>query len=216
MSGKGSNPLYGDPYLDGPPVNSVPGQTTTGQLKANHNADPTNHYKDFNHFLAGGRCFGAFMSRNLTPNDYGLPRGLSEEEFIKVMRTGVDISCDFTRPKNKQPIYDGVPDPVCQNPDPNLPPGTVPGVTYNPEVLQTMSWPTYHSMTDRDLKAIYAYLSALPQAYACNTGGLNGDGCAGPLPAPPLSFSYGQAAGKPSGFYAYENSDDCPNPPPPQ
>jgi hypothetical protein len=42
--------------------------------------------------------------------------------------------------------------------------------------LQTMSWPTYHSMTDTDLKAIYAYLSALPQTTACNTVQ---NGCAG-------------------------------------
>src|SRR5262249_6001975 len=113
------------------------------------------------------RCFGALQSRNLTPDDSGKPRGLSEAEFIQVMRQGSDVSCTKPNP----PKYGGVPDGVCALPDP---PGA--GVTYNPNVLQTMPWPTIHSMTDTDLKAIYAYLSALPQTTACNTAA---DGCAG-------------------------------------
>jgi hypothetical protein len=59
-------------------------------------------------------------------------------------------------------------------------------------------------MTDLNLKAIYAYLSAIPHAEACNTAA---DGCAG--------FS-GLAINLPSGHYAYPNTPDCPNPPPPQ
>jgi hypothetical protein len=182
LSNQGSNPKYGDPYLD-PPAQSV-----TDQLKANHNTA---------HFLAGGRCFGAFQSRNLTPDASGRPRGLTEAEFIRVMRTGADVSCAKANP----PIYGGEFDPVCGLADP---PGA--GVTYNPEVLQTMSWPTYHSMTDFDLKAIYAYLSSLPTTTACNTAA---DGCAG--------FSgLAVAQGLKPGQYAYANTDDCPNPPPPQ
>jgi hypothetical protein len=177
---QGSAPIYGDPYLDPPP------QSLNGELKANHNVA---------HFLAGGRCFGAFMARNLTPDDSRRPRGLTEAEFIKVMRTGADNSCNKQHP----PTYGGQPDGVCALADP---PGA--GVTYNPFVLQTMSWPTYHSLSDRDLKAIYAYLSALPTTRACNTPA---DGCAG--------FS-GLAQGLKSGQYAYANTDDCPNPPPPQ
>jgi hypothetical protein len=65
-----------------------------------------------------------------------------------------------------------------------------------------MSWPTYHSMTDTDLKAIYAFLSAIPHAEACNTVA---DGCPG--------FS-GLAAHQSS--YAYPSTADCPNPPTPQ
>jgi hypothetical protein len=180
LTNQGSNPIYGDPYLDPPP------QSVKDQLKANHNVK---------HFLAGGRCFGAFMARNLTPDASHRPRGLTEAEFIKVMRTGADISCNKRRP----PVYGGQSDGVCSLPDP---PGA--NMTYNPLVLQTMSWPTYHSMTDGDLKAIYAYLSALPTTTACNTAV---DGCAG--------FS-GSALGLKSGQYAYPNTDDCPNPPPPQ
>jgi hypothetical protein len=179
LTNQGSNPIYGDPYLDPPP------QRLNDQLKANHNVK---------HFLAGGRCFGAFMARNLTPDKSHRPRGLTEEEFIKVMRTGGDISCNKPHP----PVYGGKPDEVCNLPDP-----AGANVTYNPLVLQTMSWPTYHSLTDGDLKAIYAYLSALPTTGACNTAE---DGCPG--------FS-GLAAGTP-GVYAYPNTDDCPNPPPPQ
>jgi hypothetical protein len=180
LSSQGSNPNYGDPYLD------PPAQSLTAQLKANHNTA---------HFLAGGRCFGAFQSRNLTPDDSGRPRGLTEAEFIQVMRTGADVSCSKANP----PVYGGAIDGVCNIPDP---PGA--GVTYNANVLQTMSWPTYHSMTDTQLKAIYAYLSSLPQTTACNTAA---DGCAG--------FSGLAKALKP-GQYAYPNSDDCPNPPTPQ
>jgi hypothetical protein len=94
------------------------------------------------------------------------------------MRTGEDISCE------KSPH-----DPICA-----LGPPT--------PVLFVMPWPTYHSMTDQDLKAIYAYLSALPAANACNTVA---DGCPG--------FS-GAAAG--SATYVYANTADCPNPAPPQ
>jgi hypothetical protein len=178
VTSQGSNPLYGNPYLDGPD------QSLTEQLKANINVQ---------HFLAGGRCFGFFMSRNLTPDDSGKPRGLTEAEFIQVMRTGKDVSCNKANP----PTYGGVPDPVCSTPE-----GAGAGHSFNPGVLQTMSWPTYHSMTDTDLKAIYAYLSALPQTTACNTVQ---NGCAG-------WFGDAKGAGEVgTNRYRYANTDDCPN-----
>jgi hypothetical protein len=160
----GSNPAAGDPYEGTPSTQSV-----SGQLVANFNVS---------HYLAGGQCFGPFMARNLTPDAHGLPEGLTEAEFIKVMRTGEDVHCE------KDPL-----DAICA-----LGPPT--------PVLQVMPWPTYHSMTDYDLKAIYAYLTALPAANACNTVA---NGCPG--------FS-GDA--KNSANYAYANSADCPNPSPPQ
>lgn len=178
VTGQGNNPQYGNPYLDGP------AQSLTGQLKANTNVA---------HFLAGGRCFGFFMSRNLTPDDSGKPRGLTEAEFIQVMRQGTDVSCNKPNP----PKYGGVVDPVCSIPEA---PGA--GHSFNPGVLQTMSWPTYHSMTDTDLKAIYAYLSALPQTTACNTVQ---NGCAG-------FFGDAKGAGEVgTNRYRYANTDDCPN-----
>ncbi|MBV9016757.1 MAG: hypothetical protein JO058_13985 [Alphaproteobacteria bacterium] len=196
----GSNPKYGNPYLD------PPDQPLNGQLQANVNADTTHgvvihtpagtSIYQYNHFLAGGRCFGFFMSRNITPDDSGKPRGLTEAEFIQVMRQGKDVSCS----KQNPPIYGGVPDPVCSNPE-----GKGAGTSFNPGVLQTMSWATFHSMTDTDLKAIYAYLSALPQSKACNTGGPAGNGCAG-------FFGDAQGAGEVgTNRYRYANTDDCPN-----
>ena len=48
-------------------------------------------------YLAGGRPFGPFTSRNLTPNGNGLPAGLTLDDFIKTLRTGVDS-------KNRHPM----------------------------------------------------------------------------------------------------------------
>ena len=160
----GSNPAASDPFEGLPSSQSV-----SRQLVANQNVS---------HYLAGGQCFGPFMARNLTPDASGLPEGLTETEFITVMRTGEDIHCE------KSPS-----DSICA-----LGPPT--------PVLQVMPWPTYHSMTDADLSAIYAYLTAIPPALACNTVA---DGCPG--------FSGAAAA---SANYAYPNTLDCPNPAPPQ
>jgi hypothetical protein len=77
-------------------------------------------------YLAGGRAFGPFISRNITPQADGLPAGLTFQEFRTVMRTGRDP-------------HDG-------------------------DLLQVMPWPVYRNMTQRDLKAIYEYLSAIPHA----------------------------------------------------
>jgi len=162
----------------GDPFLGLPSDQPAGEkpLVANFNVS---------HYLAGGQCFGPFMARNLTPEtngspeNNGLPEGLTEAEFVKVMRTGEDIHCE------KEPT-----DPICA-----LGPPT--------PVLQVMPWPTYHNMTNEQLKSIYAYLRALPVASACNTVD---DGCPG--------FS-GAAVGTPN-VYAYPDSASCPNPAPPQ
>jgi len=84
-------------------------------------------------YLSGGIAFGPFVSRNLTPNRLGRPAGFTLAQFIEVMRTGKDL-------KN-------IPPPV-PSPEVNL--------------LQVMPWPEYRQMTDRDLTAIYEYLTAIP------------------------------------------------------
>jgi hypothetical protein len=166
----GNNPAAGDPY-DGKPSD----QRVNGQLMANFNSS---------HYLSGGQCFGPYMARNLTPEpSNGMPEGLTEAEFIKVMRTGKDIHCE----------KESTTDPICSLFEPGPP-------TF---VLQVMPWPTYHSMTDADLKAIYAYLTAIPIAQPCNTVK---NGCPG--------FS-GDATNTPNS-YAYTSTNDCPNPAPPQ
>ena len=129
--GPGTNPSAGDPFTGKPSTQSV-----SGHLVANLNVA---------HYLGGGRCFGPFMARNLTPDKYGPVEGLTQKEFIKVMRTGEDIHC--------KKFSD---DPICA-----LGPPT--------PLLQVMPWPTYHNMTDSHLRAIYAYLKAIPPATACNT-----------------------------------------------
>jgi len=95
-------------------------------------------------YLGGGRDFGPYptpaspthiVSRNLTPDHTGLPIGGDTfEEFRETIRTGVD------------------PDQL----HPNLPPPFA-GI-----LLQIMPWYEYRNMTDRDLRAIYEYLSAVP------------------------------------------------------
>jgi hypothetical protein len=130
----------GDPYLGHKGDQSL----TNSPAKANINVT---------HFLAGGRCFGPVISYNITPDPGlgNLPAGLTEAEFIRMMRTGEDITCAKHDPQNAT---------FCARIDPPPP--------FNPYVLQTMPWPTFHNMNDRDLKAIYAYLSAVPHAEPCN------------------------------------------------
>lgn len=111
-------------------------------------------------YLGGGRDFGTFppgplaqlhiISRNLTPDKSGSPEGgRTLSEFIEIMRTGVDL--DHAHPN----CPGDVPGPACM-----LAP-------FDGDKLQIMRWPSFRSMTDRQLTAIYTYLSAVP----CLEGG---------------------------------------------
>jgi hypothetical protein len=83
-------------------------------------------------YLQGGNpLFGPFfIPRNLTPDVTGRAEGGgSLEEFINIMRTGVD-------PDHAHPQFG--------------------------PLLQVMPWPVFQNMTDQDLRAMYAYLSAIP------------------------------------------------------
>lgn len=84
-------------------------------------------------YLAGGMAFGPFISRNLTPNEDGLPAGLTFEQFLHVLRTGEDL--------------DHIP--------PHVPSG-------ENDLLQVMPWPVIGKKTDRDIRAIYEYLRSIP------------------------------------------------------
>jgi hypothetical protein len=70
------------------------------------------------------------------------------EQFVEIIRHGKDF--DHIHPSCSGP---GTPDNCLPFP-------------FNGELLQVMPWPTYTNMTDRDLLAIYTYLSAIP----CNPG----------------------------------------------
>jgi len=85
-------------------------------------------------YLAGGMPFGpVLMSRNLTPNAQGRPAGLTFAQFRETMRTGKDL-------KNLPPHV-----PSAEN-----------------DLLQVMPWPVYSEMIERDLRAIYEFLRAIP------------------------------------------------------
>ena len=85
-------------------------------------------------YLAGGKCFGPNRSPNITPDSKGLPAGLSRADFVESIRTG-----------KVHMIEDG------KKPDPN-------------DIQKVMPWPEFREMTDDDLNAVYAYLSAIPHA----------------------------------------------------
>jgi hypothetical protein len=87
------------------------------------------------HFLAGGKAFGPFVSRNITPDaNTGLPGGRTYADFSQAMRDGHDFDC--------------------------TPGGPVPGCP----IMQVMPWPYHAQLSEADMQAIYAYLSAIPHA----------------------------------------------------
>lgn len=131
-------------YLGNPALFAPPSLTVHQTKKVNPDT-----------FLGGGRDFGAFpapnsplhiFSRNLTPDSTGLPEGgHSYSDFVQIMRTGID--------------FDGI-HPTC-------PAGTAQTASCVPypfdgSLLQIMRWPSFQDMTDRELRAIYEYLSAIP------------------------------------------------------
>ena len=105
------------------------------------------------------------ITRNLTPDKNGRPEGgHTLAEFKQIFRHGTDF--DHIHPTctaAQITDIDGGGTPVC------IPTGPVvfaPGQSYNniPDgnLLQIMPWPTFSHMTDRDIAAIYEYLSAIP------------------------------------------------------
>jgi len=134
--GASGYPPNGNPYLLAPPNGPYGGKKLV---------DPAT-------YLGGGRDFGAFpadpfphiISRNLTPDKTGLPEGgHTFAEFVQIIRTGVDMD-------QLHPSCTGAPDGKC------LP------APFDGSLLQVMPWPAFKDMTERDLRAIYEYLSAIP------------------------------------------------------
>lgn len=121
-------------------------------------------------YLSGGQNFGQvgtptgpngyagpfIISRNLTPDKNGLPEGgHTLAEFKRILRHGKDF--DNVHPTctaaQIQEIEAGG-TPICIPASPDNP------VAGN--LLQVMPWPTFANLSDRDIEAIYAYLSAIP------------------------------------------------------
>jgi hypothetical protein len=114
-----------------------------------------------NGYLGGGAPFGPFpgedpnggggpnglviYSRNLTPDESGLPEGgHTLQEFITILRTGHD--------------FDGA-HPPC----PTLGvEGCIASPPFSADTLQVMPWPVQANMSDNDIEAIYEYLKAIP------------------------------------------------------
>ncbi|MEO8503473.1 MAG: cytochrome C [Acidobacteriota bacterium] len=63
-------------------------------------------------YLAGGQHFGPFTSRNLTPEENGLPAGLTFAQFRLVIRTGIDL--DHKHPE-MGPLLQVMPWPAFKN-----------------------------------------------------------------------------------------------------
>jgi hypothetical protein len=102
-------------------------------------------------YLGGGRDFGGFplptsplhiISRNLTPDASGKPEGHTLEEFKTILRTGVDMD-------HRHPNCTGAANSSC-TPWP-----------FDGSKLQVMRWVNFRDMTDRQLTAVYQYLSAI-------------------------------------------------------
>lgn len=121
-------------------------------------------------YLSGGSDFGPvgtptgpngypgpdMIARNLTPNKEGVPEGgMSLQEFKDIIRHGTDFDHIHPTCTSDQiiEINDGLL-PVC------IP--TSPGNTPDGDLLQVMPWPTFSRMTDKDIEAVYEYLSAIP------------------------------------------------------
>jgi len=104
-------------------------------------------------YLGGGRNFGALIpgtpeivSRNLTPDRTGRPAGgLRFEDFLVILRTGTDL--DHAHPNCASPTATQC-FPAAQ--------------PFNGDLLQVMPWPIYQNMSEREARAIYEYLSAIP------------------------------------------------------
>ena len=112
-----------------------------------------------NSYLGGNQDFGSFgvgpkaeiISRNLTPDKTGLPvGGMTLADFTQVLRTGIDN--DHIHPTCSSTITTN-----CLNPP------------FNGDLLQVMPWPAFQNLTDRQINAMYQFLSTIP----CLEGGPN-------------------------------------------
>jgi hypothetical protein len=118
-------------------------------------------------YLGGGRNFGPLVagltpdiiSRNLTPDRTGRPAGgRTFAEFKLIMQTGADL--DHIHPTCSAKILVS-----CF-------PAFLP---FDGDLLQIMPWPVYQHLSERELRAMYEYLSAIPCIAGPDKGVLHND-----------------------------------------
>lgn len=115
-------------------------------------------------YLGGGSDFGPFpspngavhiISRNLTPCKTRIPEcDHTLAEFTQILRTGIDL--DHAHPN----CPTNFPNCLLSPPPPQIPP-------FNGDLLQVMPWPNFQNLTDRQIAAIYTFISTIP----CLEGG---------------------------------------------
>ena len=136
-----------NPYFLSPPSSGPAAYNQATYLAGGSNFGPVGPgiVLDPNSPLYGGPGLGPnIISRNLTPDSTGNPEGGNDlQTFMTIMHTGHDfdtlhLNCGGTVTDN------------CY-----LPP-------VNGAVLQVMPWPLFRHMTDRQLTAIWTYLSTVP------------------------------------------------------
>lgn len=134
--------VTGNPYL-------LP-QTVGGPFTGQKMIDPSVYLGGNQNFGPAAPGFANIISRNLTPDKAGQPEGHTLAEFVQIMRTGIDLDhAHPTCPPSATDTSGCVPFPI------------------NGALLQVMPWTAFQSMTDRQLTAIYTYLSTIP----CLEGG---------------------------------------------
>ena len=136
----------GNPYLL-PPLNHPVQLNQATYLNGGQNFGPAGPgiVQDPNSPLYYAPGYGPnIITRNLTPDSTGNPEGgVSLERFITMIRTGHDY--DKLHPNCGDDVTDN-----CY-----LAP-------VNGSLLQIMPWPKFQHMTDRQLTAIWTYLSTVP------------------------------------------------------
>jgi hypothetical protein len=131
-------------------------------------------------YLGGGRDFGSLIpgtpdivSRNLTPDKTGQPvGGRTLAEFLEIMRTGVDLDHLHPNCASATVLSSTVCFPQFVQPDPTQYPVPQP---FNGDLLQVMPWPIFQGLREKDLRAIYEYLKAIPCIEGPATGVLHND-----------------------------------------
>jgi hypothetical protein len=132
----GGNPYFGQHPKKTDPTTYLAGGTPFGTALPPPPGAPADYY-------AGP----TIVSRNLTPDKTGMPEGgHSLAQFMQILRTGVDL--DHLHP-------------TCTSTSPPTPLNCIPAPVQG-DLLQVMPWPDFQDMTDHDIEAIYAYLSAIP------------------------------------------------------